>query len=162
MERLAALLTRERLLAELVVFKLVEMRQLLLAGEARFLPWAAEEVERATGALREIELQRALLVVEIAHDRGMADAEPPLQALVDEAPEPRRTVLAEAADALRDLCREAEDHVAANRALAEQGVSAVSELLGRAARPADDGLVLYGPDATVRTGVPAARVAQRL
>lgn len=162
MERLVALLTRERLLAELVVFKLVELRQLLLAGEARFLPWAAEEVERATGSLRDVELQRALLVAQIAHERGTQDLEPPLQALVEEAPEPWRTVLAEAADALRDLCREAEEHVAANRTLAEHGVSAVTDLLGRARRPADDGLVLYGPDAVVRTGAPAARTAQRL
>lgn len=162
-ERLVALLTRERLLAELVVFKLVEMRQLLQAGEARFLPWAAEEVERATGALRDVELQRALVVVELATERGLADVEPSLDELVEDTSEPWRTVLVEAATSLRALCREAEDLVQANRALAEQGVAAVSDLLGRAAPPLDDGLALYGPDATVRrSGVPTARTATRL
>jgi hypothetical protein len=58
MDALAALLTRERLLVELVVFKLVELRQLLLAGETRFLPWASEEVERAVRAVRVLEVER--------------------------------------------------------------------------------------------------------
>ena len=163
MEQLVTLLGRERLLAELVVFKLVELRQLLLAGEARFLPWAAEEVERATTSLRQAELQRALLCASLAAERGLDDPEPPLRVLVQGAPEPWRTLLDEAADALRDLCREAEEHTAANRSLASHGISAVTELLGRtAARDDDDGLSLYGPDATVRSSVPTARVAQRL
>ena len=72
MEALAALLTRERLLVELVVFKLVELRQLLLAGEARFLGWAAEEVERADRCRsRQAELERAVLVTGLATDRGL-------------------------------------------------------------------------------------------
>ena len=61
MEALVTCLTREKLLVELLVFKLVSMRQLLLTGETRFLPWAAEEVDRATNAVRDAELERAVL-----------------------------------------------------------------------------------------------------
>jgi hypothetical protein len=162
MESLVALLTRERLLAELVVFKLLEMRQLLLAGEARFLPWAAEEVERAMTSLRETELQRAVLVAQVAADRGLPDREPPLSALIEDTPEPWRTVMVEAADGLRRLCAEAAEHVEANKSLAARGANAVSDLLGRTPAAAGDGLSLYGPDATVANGVPRARVAQSL
>ena len=162
MEQLVTLLGRERLLAELVVFKLVELRQLLIAGEARFLPWAAEEVERATASLRQAELQRALLVAQLAAERGLEDPEPPLRQLVAGTPEPWRTLLEESAVALRDLCREAEEHAEANRNLASRGITAVSELLGRTQARDDDGLVLYGPDAVVRTSAPPVRVAQRL
>lgn len=52
MEKLATLLGRERLLLELLTFKLVELRQLLAAGETRFLDWAAEEVDRALTGMR--------------------------------------------------------------------------------------------------------------
>ena len=161
MEHLVALLTRERLLAELVVFKLLELRQLLLAGEARFLPWASEEVERATTSLRATGLERALLVAQVAAERGLPDPEPTVSVLLEGTPEPWRTVMAEAAEGLRALCREAEEHAAANRALASQGAQAVGDLLGRHA-PEQDGLLLYGPDAAVSGSVPRARVAQTL
>lgn len=162
MEKVAALLTRERLLAELVVFKLLEMRQLLLAGEARFLPWAAEEVERATAALRAAELERAVLVAHVAAELGLPDLEPPLSALTERFDEPWRTVVVEAADGLRAAVREAEEHAAANRALADAGSRRVDELLQRAAPDAGDGLVLYGADAAVQAPLPRARVAQDL
>ena len=50
MDALMSLLTRERLLAELVVFKLLELRALLSAGEGRFLAWAAEATARGEAA----------------------------------------------------------------------------------------------------------------
>ncbi len=86
MEALTSLLTRERLLAELVVFKLLELRGLLQAGEARFLGWAAEEVERATTSLREAELQRAALVADLAEQRGLPGPDVPLSALLSDTP----------------------------------------------------------------------------
>ena len=54
MENLATLLQRERLLLELLVFKIKELRHLLLEGDARFLGWASEEVERAVEAFKEV------------------------------------------------------------------------------------------------------------
>src|SRR6185437_3976576 len=51
-EELARLLSRERLLLELLLFKLVTLRQLLASGEVRFLAWASDEMERAIDKVR--------------------------------------------------------------------------------------------------------------
>ena len=154
MDALMSLLTRERLLAELVVFKLLELRALLSAGEGRFLAWAAEEVERATTSLRETELQRAVLVAGLADERGL-DVEVSLAELLEDAGEPWRSALEEQADKLRSLCGEARDLVAANARIADTGIRELDTLLGRISEPSPaDDLVLYG-----RSGrrLPAAR-----
>ncbi len=144
MEALVTLLTRERLLAELVVFKLVELRQVLLAGEARFLPWAAEEVERATASLRRTELERAVLVSGLVQERGLPE-DTRLRDLAADAAEPWRGMLDEQADDLRRLCTEASDLLQVVRRLADTGLRGITDLLGRtAAEDPDDGLVLYG------------------
>lgn len=162
MEALTRLLTRERLLAELVVFKLLELRGLLQAGESRFLGWAAEEVERATGSLRSAELERAALVAGLAEERGLPD-DVPLRGLLADVPEPWRGVLVEQSDRLRALCAEAKELSLANARLADTGLRGVEQLLGRVdgSEPADD-LGLYGPTGRRVTTVPRARVAQSL
>ncbi len=163
MEALASVLTRERLLAELVVFKLVELRGLLQSGEVRFLGWAAEEVERATTSLREAELQRAALVTGLAAQRGLPD-DVPLSALLADVPEPWRGVLGELADRLRALCLEARELSAANSRLADTGLQGVEHLLGRVAGPArsSDDLGLYGPGGRREARLPRTRVAADL
>ena len=144
MEALLSLLTRERLLAELVVFKLLELRALMQAGEGRFLGWAAEEVERATASLRDTELQRAVLAGGLAEERGL-DGEASLRELLEDVGEPWHSALEEQSDKLRSLCTEAAELVAANARLAETGIQSLDALLGRVAAPAPaDDLVLYG------------------
>jgi len=162
MEALMSLLTRERLLAELVVFKLLELRALLASSEARFLAWASEEVERATGSLRETELQRAVLVAGLADERGL-DAEVTLRQLLEDVGEPWRSALEDEADKLGALCSEARDLVAANGRLADSGIRELDALMGRIAPPppADD-LVLYGRSGRRELAAPRARVATRL
>src|ERR1700759_245167 len=102
MEELAALLNRERMLLELLLFKLVSLRQLLLANEVRFLPWAAEEGDRATAKVREAELRRSLAVEGLSvslHDGAgqepasavTAPSQVTLRTLTESAPEPWRT-----------------------------------------------------------------------
>lgn len=139
MDELVSLLGRERLLLEMLVFRLVELRGLLVAGEGRFLGWAAEEVERATRAVREIELQRALTVSRLADERRVAEEALSLAVLADEAPEPYRSLLAEQRRELRDLVSEVEDHVCATRRLARAGGGAIAETLaGGQLTPAAD------------------------
>lgn len=140
MEALVSLLTRERLLVELLVFKLVTLRQLLLTGETRFLPWASEEVDRATTAVRDIELERAILVTALSDERGLP--EPSLAELVADAPEPWRGLLEEAHAGLRDHALEVQDLLQATRRLAEVGVRSLSEAMGEDLTPA---LATYGP-----------------
>lgn len=164
MDALAALLTRERLLLELVVFKLVELRQLLLAGETRFLGWAGEEVERAAAAVRATELERSVLVAGLADDRALAPDALTLPALVDGAPEPWRTLLAESQASLRASAAEVSDLLAATRRLAEAGSRSLAETLRRldGAPVPEPAATTYGPGARWDTPAPAPRVAQRL
>jgi hypothetical protein len=141
MEELAGLLNRERMLLELLLFKLVSLRQLLLAGEVRFLPWAAEEVDRATTKVREAELRRSLAVeglsVSLADEHrtpGPAVAAPSpvtLRTLAESAPEPWRTIFAEHRRAFLELAADLEEAVGATRRLAVSGGAAVGATLDR-------------------------------
>src|SRR4051794_8780284 len=140
MEELAGLLSRERLLLELLLFKLVSLRQLLVAGEVRFLPWAAEEVDRATGKVREAELRRTIAVegMAAAEHSATPSAQPKtdgaalnLRSLAETSPEPWRTIFSEHRRAFLQLATDIEDALAANRRLADVGGAAVTATLDR-------------------------------
>lgn len=62
MEIVGTILEQEGEALEMLLFKLVETRLLLEAGEARFLPRATREVERARHRARELDLLRATTV----------------------------------------------------------------------------------------------------
>jgi hypothetical protein len=133
MEELAGLLSRERLLLELLLFKLVTLRQLLTAGEVRFLPWASEEVDRATAKVAEAELNRSAAVEVLAAEQRISDptARTTLRTLADSAPEPWRTILAEHRRAFLELARDIEEALAASKRLAGAGGAAVTATLDR-------------------------------
>jgi hypothetical protein len=139
MEELAGLLNRERMLLELLLFKLVSLRQLLLSGEVRFLPWAAEEVDRATAKVREAELRRSLAVedlsVTLRQGAAAAVVTTPspvtLRTLAESAPEPWRTIFAEHRRAFLELAADLEDAISATRRLAVSGGAAVTATLDR-------------------------------
>jgi len=61
-DELVDVLNRERHLLENLVFRLIEARGLLATGEARFLGWAASDIEAAAAAVREVELRRATVL----------------------------------------------------------------------------------------------------
>jgi hypothetical protein len=65
MERVAAVLERERELLETLLFKLVETRLILEADEIRFLSRSTREVERARTRAREVDLLRATTVARL-------------------------------------------------------------------------------------------------
>lgn len=164
MDALSALLTRERLLLELLVFKLVELRQLLLAGEPRFLGWAAEEVERAAAAVRAAETERAVLVAAVANDRGLDPDTLTLTALVADAPEPWRTLLADIQQALRTSAAEVQELLAGTHRLAAAGDRSLTETLLRLSgdpEPEPE-LTTYGPGARWEISVPQPRVRRSL
>lgn len=131
MEELACLLGREHLLLERLLFKLVELRALLVAGEARFLPWAAGEVDRAVGHLREAELHRAIMVNKIAADAGIDDSQISLRTLAMTTAAPYADIFAEQRRVFRTLTRELRECVADCTAAAGDGASLVSETLHR-------------------------------
>jgi hypothetical protein len=167
MDNLATLLQRERLLLELLVFKITELRHLLVDGDARFLGWAAEEVERAVEAVRLCELERVLLVEDAAHDlpAGDYDESTLLDRLAASADEPWRTLLTEHRAALTALALEVQDGLAAARRLSEAGSDAVSALFERVGDEipgAGPALLTYGPGSTTTWSAPAPRVRTTL
>lgn len=129
--QLAGLLARERQQLETLLFRLVELRQLVVAGEGRFLSFAADDVRAATAAVRAVELERALLISSLAAERGVSEDALTLAALVDTAPAPWPTILAEHRTALSALAREIDEHVSATRRLARAGAEVVLEVLDR-------------------------------
>lgn len=151
MENLTTLLQRERLLLELLVFKITELRHLLADGDSRFLGWAAEEVERAVEAVRLVELERAVLVQDIAGSASTAvgDESALLQRLAETAPEPWGAVLTEHRLALQALAKEVAEGLAGAGRLAKAGAAAVADLLDRVDdMVVEPALVTYGPEAT--------------
>jgi hypothetical protein len=185
MEELAGLLNRERLLLELLLFKLVALRQLLIAGEVRFLPWASEEVDRATEKVREAELRRSVAVEGVVvaaagnqpgHVLGSTSPSAvTLRTLAESAAEPWRTIFTEHRRALLELASDLEDAVSATRRLAATAGAAVSATLdrltgsvpsgdtalpGSPARPAT--AATYGPSAKWEPATAEARFTRTL
>jgi len=113
----------------------------MLAGETRFLPWAAEEVERATETVRQVELERAVLVAALGAERGLD--EPALSDLVADSPDPWRGLLEQTHAELRSLAGEVQDLLHTNRRLAEVGARSLAEALGEELEPA---VATYGRD----------------
>jgi hypothetical protein len=109
MDELARLLSVERRLLELLLFKLVEGRHLLAAGEARFLPYAVAEVERAMERVQEAELRRSMLVSDLARDLEIPEEQLTLSALARDSLEPYRTIFADHRLAFLEMAAEIED-----------------------------------------------------
>lgn len=107
MEQLTAALQREQSLLELLLFKLVETRLLLAAGEVRFVPDSAREVRHARQRACNADLGRAAVVGGLRETRGDALA-PTLRGLAAEAGEPWAGMLRDHHDALCGLVAEIE------------------------------------------------------
>jgi|GEM_PF-5339967 len=121
MDDLARLLGHERRLLELLLFRLVAGRHLLAAGEARFLPFAAAEVERAMERLQESELRRSMLVHRLAGDLDLPEEALTMSALARDSLEPYKTIFSDHRQAFLALAAEIEDVAGQNRRLAERG-----------------------------------------
>jgi len=131
LEALAEILGRERTLLDVLVYRLVELRALLVSGDGRFLAWAAEEVEDATAAVRAAELQRAMLVADLAETFGAPADSLTLGVLVDLADPPWRALLSDHRTALQQLSAEVDDHSSAIRRLSRTASDAVAAQLVR-------------------------------
>lgn len=159
MDALAVLLTREQALMELLVYRLVTLRQLLLAGETRFLELASREVEAATSAVRDAELERAVLVQGIASDRGLG--EPTMTELLADAPDRWRGTLQAVQRSLRDSALEAADLLQTTRRLADAGARSIATTLQRLDSRDTETPLTYGPRGAAGCA-PHPRVQQSL
>jgi hypothetical protein len=132
MERLADALARERLLLEQAVFKLTQLRHVLLAGDGRFVAWAAEELELAFDALASAEVERSMIVLELAEADHLAGTDHTLAGIIAGAPAPWRTIMADHRGAMAALYDEARMLLADTRRLASAGHRVVTDVLERA------------------------------
>ncbi len=122
MERLAEHLSAEQRLLETLLFRLVEAHHLLVAGETRFLAWAADEVDEAAAAVRRAELLRAAHVQVAAGTLGLSHTTATLAELAEWSPEPYRSILDGHRRAMGDLLDEIDEVGALNRELAADEV----------------------------------------
>jgi hypothetical protein len=102
MDELAAWLAHERRLLEMLLFKLIEERHLLAAGESRFLGLAAAEVRQATVRLEEAQLRRSVMVSELGDDVTLGQ-------LAGVSREPFRTIFEELHQSFLDLVAEIDE-----------------------------------------------------
>lgn len=135
MRELAAVLGRERVQLEFLLFKVLALQHLLRSGETRFLRWSVEEINRASERVRETELRRTHRVSELAAAAGVAPDQMTLSTLAETAPEPWRTIFADHDRGFRQLGSEVDEAFAVAGGLAEASGHAVSSLLQEAYRP---------------------------
>ncbi len=145
MERVAAVLERERELLETLLFKLVETRLILEAREIRFLSRATREVERARTRARELDLLRATTVARL---RGGAT----LRDLAGEATEPWPGILRDHHELLVGLVPEIEVTAHRNAELARAALDALRLVpAGGGEGPGDDELTRLAHGAALDT-----------
>ena len=121
MERIGAILEREGELLETLLFKLVETRLLLQAGETRFLSRATREVERVRTRTREVDLIRATTVFQVYGNHPGTT----LRELAGQTAEPWPGILRDHHDRLGRLVAEIEVAAHQNAAEARGGLEAL-------------------------------------
>lgn len=124
----SGLLWQEREALQLLLFKLVEERLIVSAGETRWLAAANDEIESAVSRLRGIELLRAAEVDHLAAELGVRSG-PTLNDLAERAPEPWAGILTEHREALLTLVLQIEQATDENRRLLSAGARAVRQTL---------------------------------
>lgn len=120
MEAVGTILEREGEALEVLLFKLIEINLLIEAGEARFLPRATREAERARTRARELDLVRAATVAQVSPTATLRD-------LAAAATGPWPAILRDHHDVLSRLVSELEVVAHLNARLAREGL----ELLAR-------------------------------
>ena len=119
MDALLDVLSRQRHVLEFLLFRMLEARHLLDSAEVRFLHLAAQDIEAASEAVREVELRRALL--------PLPDGST-LRQLSDAAPSPLREILHEH---LLELSRLAAELGAATEAVGDLAAAGVARSRSR-------------------------------
>ena len=119
MEQVGTILEREGDALEVLLFKLIETRLLIEAGESRFLPRATREVERARSRARELDLLRAATVARLSCGATLRD-------LAAGTTGPWPAILRDHHDVLSRLVSEIEMVAHQNARIAREGLEALS------------------------------------
>ncbi|HEX9992109.1 MAG TPA: hypothetical protein VGB14_04190 [Acidimicrobiales bacterium] len=121
-DELVGVLRREHRLLELLLFRLVAMRHLLVAGDVRFLSRAAAEIRIALDRVRETEVLRAVLSERLYRTCGL-DGGCTLRAIAGARPSPYGVIYDDLRDRLEAAFREAVDVSSSVEALATAGLN---------------------------------------
>jgi hypothetical protein len=151
-------LWRERQLLDILVFKLEEEQLVLAAGRTRWLAHATREVESVLGEIKRVELERALVVDEVAAELGL---EQPLALsdLVENVPTPWDRIFEDHRAALIQIAQEIELIARGNRDLLARGQqaaqAALESITGDVTAPGDAVVDAYGARPAPRPSVDA-------
>ncbi|HUF32322.1 MAG TPA: hypothetical protein VMN58_03820 [Acidimicrobiales bacterium] len=118
LDELVMVLHRERQVLEGMLFRLVEARGLLATGEARFLSWAAADLEQAAASVREVEVRRTSVLPPCLDGEGPAT----LRGLARRTSEPIASILEDHRVGLGRLAGEVGAATEATQELAAEGL----------------------------------------
>lgn len=154
-DELVGVLRREQRLLELLLFRLVAVRHLLVAGDLRFLVRASAEVRIAVDRIRETEMVRAILTERVARAAGLDDHPCTLRTVAGARPSPYGLILDDLRDELDAAFREAVEVSSSVKALAAAGLTGLSRRPSAAVNDHDGRL----EDVKSRKGLEAALAA---
>ena len=140
MQEFADVLSREHVQLEFLLFKLVELRQLLTAGERSFWRWAGAEVSRANERVQLTEERRQQLLQECCADAGLEAERATLATLAQWSPEPWHTILEDYRTNVRRLRADIDAVRRDIRAQAETAGPWLAEIVDATYRPVAFGL----------------------
>ena len=135
MQELADLLAREHVQLEFLLFKTIELHQLLRAGETRFLRWSASELSRAAERVRDCEERRIELVTQLCTQAGIPASRTGLAELTEYASEPWRTIFTDHSRDLAQLVIEVDSNRQAAREIATASGHSITDVLDQLYRP---------------------------
>ena len=140
---LVELLTRQKLLLERLLYRAVTLRALTVGGQARFIAWAADELESASSAVAQAELRREMLWAELAA-RHLLPPEFSFEAVLPLADPVHQHLLTTLRSDLGALVLETRHNLAVIREGAHSGEDAAAEVLTRL-RGLDPSTLLAAP-----------------
>jgi hypothetical protein len=146
MEELIRVLTDERNLLEVLVYRLETLRHFLTLDRPRSVEWASMEVDQASDLLRAAELRRNAAAERAGRDLGLVHAFPSLRELASIDGPYRSTLEALRRDFL-NLTEQVEDLFASVRTNATRGVNHVNQMIGALTGTQAAVGTTYGPDA---------------
>jgi hypothetical protein len=155
-EKLTWVLWRERELLEALLYRLEVEEVVMATGRTRWLAHAANDVDAAAAALRDVEVLRAVASDEAAEAAGLAP-NPSLNELIAASAEPWTSILTEHRDNFLALTEEIARVAQTNRALIVAGLRATQDTL----MGLDQGTATYTSAGSVARGETRSAVLDR-
>lgn len=139
LQNLATVLSDQREVVTVLLYRIVAHKLMLAADERRFLALSADEVGDTHDLLRDYEANREYAVADLAEAWHVDPDDLTLSRIVEQAPEPFATIFADHRDAFRALTREIEQEQQHCRQLGEVGQQIIADALAAVHQAAASG-----------------------